>query len=35
MQPMDYIGKRVAYLTAIDRGQRNFQVRETGNCIAA
>ncbi len=27
--------KLVAYLTAVDRGQRNFQVVETSNCIAA
>ena len=27
--------KLVAYLMAIDRGQRNFQVVETSNCIAA
>src|ERR1700719_266793 len=27
--------KLVAYLIAIDRGQRNFQVVETSNCIAA
>jgi len=27
--------KLVAYLMAIDRGQRNFQVMETSNCIAA
>jgi len=25
----------VAYLMAVDRGQRNFQVVETNNCIAA
>jgi transposase len=27
--------KLVAYLMAVDRGQRNFQVVETSNCIAA
>src|ERR1700745_2252784 len=27
--------KLVAYLMAVDRGQRNFQVAETSNCIAA
>ena len=27
--------KLVAYLMAIDRGQRNFQVMETSHCIAA
>ena len=27
--------KLVAYLMAVDRGQRNFQVVETNNCIAA
>jgi transposase len=27
--------KLVAYLMAVDRGQRNFQVMETSNCIAA
>ena len=27
--------KLVAYLMAVDRGQRNFQVPETSNCIAA
>jgi len=27
--------KLVAYLMAVDRGQRNFQVLETSNCIAA
>jgi hypothetical protein len=25
----------VAYLMEVDRGQRNFQVVETSNCIAA
>ena len=27
--------KLVAYLMAVDRGQRNFQVVETNNCVAA
>ena len=27
--------KLVAYLMAVDRGQRNFQVMETSNCVAA
>jgi transposase len=27
--------KLVAYLMAVDRGQRNFQVIETSDCIAA
>ena len=27
--------KLVAYLMAVDRGQRNFQMMETNNCIAA
>jgi len=27
--------KLVAYLMAVDRGQRKFQVMETGNCMAA
>jgi transposase len=27
--------KLVAYLMAVDRGQRNFQVKETSNGIAA
>ena len=27
--------KLVAYLMAVDRGQRNFQVPQTSNCIAA
>ncbi len=27
--------KLVAYLMAVDRGQRNFQVADTSNCIAA
>jgi hypothetical protein len=27
--------KLVAYPMAVDRGQRNFQVVETSNCIAA
>ncbi len=27
--------KLVAYLMAADRGQRNFQVVETNNCVAA
>ena len=27
--------KLVAYLMAVDRGQRNFQVTETNHCIAA
>jgi transposase len=27
--------KLVAYRMAVDRGQRNFQVVETSNCIAA
>jgi transposase len=27
--------KVVAYLMAVDRGQRNFQVVETNNCVAA
>jgi hypothetical protein len=35
MEPMYYIGRLVAYLTAVGRGQRNFQVRETSSRIAA
>jgi hypothetical protein len=27
--------KLVAYLMAVDRGQRNFQVVQTNNCVAA
>jgi len=27
--------KLVAYLMAVDRGQRNFQAMETSHCIAA
>jgi len=29
------VRKLVAYLMAIDRGQRNFQVVEKNSCIAA
>jgi hypothetical protein len=34
METMYYIGLDVAYLMAVDRGQRNFQVVETSTCIA-